>query len=255
MINNFTFEQYRTFIWCWIALALVAGIYLLKQDAPYGRFSSTKWGPMISNRTGWLIMEATVLVTFYCWLPPGSVNWTSPAGVMILLFTVHYINRSFIFPFRIRTKGKKMPVAIMLSAIVFNTVNGSLLGCWFARWAAYPSGWFYSPAFLLGTSLFITGMSINWWADHQLIQLRGKGDTGYKIPEKGLFQYLTSPNLSGEMLEWAGFAILTWSLPGLAFAVWTCANLVPRAISNHRWYRQQFAGYPVERKILLPFIW
>lgn len=255
MNNNLTFEQYKTFIWCWIALGIITGVYLLKQHAPYGRFSTTKWGPVINNRIGWLVMEATVLVTFYCWMPFSSINWASPAGVMILLFTIHYIHRSFIFPFRIRTKGKKMPVVIMLMAMVFNTVNGSLLGSWFSRWADYQPSWFYSPAFIIGTGMFIAGLGINWWSDYQLIRLRGKGDTGYKIPMNGLFQYLSSPNLSGEILEWTGFAILTWSIPGLAFAVWTCANLVPRAISNHRWYHQQFDSYPVERKVLLPFIW
>jgi 3-oxo-5-alpha-steroid 4-dehydrogenase 1 len=46
----------------------------------------------------------------------------------------------------------------------------------------------------------------------------------------------------------------TWSLAGLSFALWTFANLVPRALSNHRWYKEQFPDYPKNRKAILPFL-
>jgi hypothetical protein len=36
--------------------------------------------------------------------------------------------------------------------------------------------------------------------------------------------------------------------------VWTAANLVPRAVAHHRWYRERFADYPAERKALVPFL-
>ena len=63
-------------------------------------------------------------------------------------------------------------------------------------------------------------------------------------------RYSTKP----ELLEWVGFAIASWSLPGLAFAVYTAANLVPRALANRRWYRERFPDYPSERKALIPFL-
>ena len=47
---------------------------------------------------------------------------------------------------------------------------------------------------------------------------------------------------------------MTWSLAGLAFALFTACNLAPRAIANHRWYRQQFPDYPPRRRILVPGI-
>jgi hypothetical protein len=48
---------------------------------------------------------------------------------------------------------------------------------------------------------------------------------------------------------------MSWSLAGAAFALWTLANLVPRAGAHHRWYRARFADYPPERRALLPGIW
>ena len=56
----------------------------------------------------------------------------------------------------------------------------------------------------------------------------------------------------GEMLEWAGFALMSWSLPGLSFAIWTCANLIPRALWRHRWYHQQYGNYPRIRRAVIP---
>lgn len=252
---DFSYQTYVRFIGCWILIGLFAGWYLLRKEAPYGRFSSSKWGFMVNNRLGWVLMEATVIVTFAWWLPLRQIKWLSPQGVMIVLFFVHYLHRSFIYPLMIRTVGKKMPGVIMFSAMLFNTVNGSLLGIWFAAFAHYPDSWVSSPAFIAGVILYLAGMILNWRSDYQLIHLREKGETGYKVPEQGLFRYVSSPNLLGEIIEWAGYALLTWSLPALAFFIWTCANLVPRAIANHRWYRQKFPAYPVERKILVPFIW
>ena len=43
------------------------------------------------------------------------------------------------------------------------------------------------------------------------------------------------PNHFGEIVEWIGFAILSWSLPAFAFAIWTMANLVPRSLNHHQW--------------------
>ncbi|MGN7824697.1 hypothetical protein ACTJJB_31530 [Chitinophaga sp. 22536] len=255
MNQYLSLQQYYLFIGGWSAVGIVTAFYLLRREAPYGRFTSEKWGPMVSNKVGWVLMETTVLVSFFVWQPPATVKWTSPAGIMTGMFLLHYLHRSFVYPFMIRTRGKKMPLVIMLSAMLFNTVNGSLLGSWFAHYAQYPDDWYSSFPFIAGTLCFFTGMFINWSADYQLIGLRGKGETGYKVPQGRLFEYVTSPNLMGEILEWGGYALLTWSAPALAFFIWTCANLVPRAAANQRWYRQRFPDYPAKRRILIPFLW
>jgi 3-oxo-5-alpha-steroid 4-dehydrogenase 1 len=254
-VNYQHLKEYFIFTCCWIVIGIAAGLYLLRSEAPYGRFSSYNWGPMISNKWGWFIMEFTVMVAFAFWIPFRQFNWRTPATVMIILFFIHYLHRSLIYPFMIRTKGKKMPVIIMVSAMLFNTVNGSLMGAWFAKFANYADSWYLSPPFIIGTILFIVGMAINLRADYYLIHLRKKGETGYKIPASGLFRLVSSPNLFGEIVEWGGYALLTWSLPGLAFFIWTCANLIPRAMANHRWYQKHFPEYPSDRKILLPFLW
>ena len=69
-----------------------------------------------------------------------------------------------------------------------------------------------------------------------------------------LFRRVSCPNYLGEMIQWTGWAVATWSLAGLSFAVWTAANLVPRALAHHRWYREQFEEYPARRRAVLPFV-
>jgi protein-S-isoprenylcysteine O-methyltransferase Ste14 len=70
-----------------------------------------------------------------------------------------------------------------------------------------------------------------------------------------LFEWVSCPNYLGEIVAWAGWALATWSPAGLVFAVWTFANLAPRAWSHHRWYRSNFPEYPKERKALVPGVW
>ena len=45
------------------------------------------------------------------------------------------------------------------------------------------------------------------------------------------------------------------ALAGWAFAVFTIANLAPRALTHHKWYRAQFPDYPPERRALIPGLW
>jgi steroid 5-alpha-reductase/3-oxo-5-alpha-steroid 4-dehydrogenase 1 len=79
--------------------------------------------------------------------------------------------------------------------------------------------------------VFVLGFTLNRRADRMLRQLRAPGETGYKIPYGGLFERVSCPNYLGEIIEWSGWALATWSLPGVSFAVWTFANLAPRAAS------------------------
>lgn len=251
---SLTYASYQTVLYVWIALAIAIFFLLLKITAPYGRHTTSKWGPMISNRMGWLLMELPVLIVLFIFLLPVAKIISITSWVLIGLFCLHYFNRAFIFPFRLRTKGKKMPLVIMLSAVFFNIMNGFSIGYFFSHFANYTSGWFTDFRFITGCVLFFTGIYINWKADNVLIHLRKPGETGYKIPQGWLFEKLSCPNLFGELIEWTGFAILCWNLPAFTFLIWTAANLIPRAISHHQWYKDKFSDYPSKRNAILPFV-
>ncbi|HMY85165.1 MAG: 3-oxo-5-alpha-steroid 4-dehydrogenase [Saprospiraceae bacterium] len=249
MITYFT-----SFIYGWIGLAIFIFFILLFITAPYGRHTTKTWGPLIDNRSAWIIMEIFVLIVINYFVFTGRLVQTPVNYIILGLFSLHYLNRSLIFPFRLRTSGKKMPVIVMLMGMTFNLANGFIIGYFLGNIKTYELEWLTTPQFIAGIIIFFTGMIVNWRADGILIRLRAPGEIGYKIPKGDMFRFVSCPNLLGEIIEWGGFCILTWSLPGLAFFIWTFANLVPRAISHHKWYKQRFNDYPPERRAVIPFV-
>ncbi len=245
---------FNQMVWLWMAIGVLTFFYLLRQNAPYGRHVRPGWGPTLDNRLGWFLMEFTVIIVFLSAFKGEQTSYSMPVIVFSACFLFHYFNRSIIFPLRLRTYGKRMPWIIALSAMGFNLVNGYFLGTYFARFADYPADWFTDIRFLSGIGLFCLGMALNWQSDHILLHLRKPGANGYSIPQGGLFRWISCPNHLGEILEWIGFALMTWCLPGLAFAVWTIANLAPRALAHHRWYQAYFPDYPKDRKALIPHL-
>ncbi len=241
----------------WLAIAIVVHITMFYITAPFGRHTSGKWGLMVNNKVGWVVMECPSLLLMLYFLFWGESSFQSNVWILFVLWITHYVNRSLIYPARIKSTPKKMPLFIVLSAIFFNLVNAGLNGYYLSVFASvkdYDASWFHTPHFIIGITLFIAGMAINWKSDNMLIHLRKQGETGYKIPQGFLFDFISSPNLFGEIVEWTGFAIMAWNLPAFTFMVWTFANLVPRAKNHHDWYLNQFSNYPKNRKIVFPFI-
>ncbi len=249
-----THQQFLTLTYLWIGLALIVFVVNLFVKAPYGRHTHRNWGPLIDNRLGWIIMELPALVVCPLFFYFGSGEKGVVACLAVGLWLLHYVHRVLVYPFRIKTRGKRIPLAIVGSAIFFNCINGFLCGYFLGNLATYPAGWMSSLPFVVGLLLFVGGMGVNLHSDTILIGLRKPGETGYKIPRGGLFRWISCPNHFGEIVEWVGFALMTWSAPTLAFAVWTAANLIPRALAHHGWYHRQFPDYPAGRRAVLPFV-
>lgn len=209
---------------------------------------------MIDKRTGWILMETPVLIVIlYCFLQGDKP--LNVSVVFVAAFVVHYTNRALIYPFRIRVAGKKMPVSMVLSSMAFYVINGYLLGYYFGSLREYPPEWLHDPRFLIGLALFAGGFAINIQSDNILIRLRQPGEAAYKIPQGGFFRFVSCPHYFGEIIEWTGFAIMSWSLPGLVYALWVGLPLVAQAVQAHRWYRDQFSDqYPPGRRAVIPGI-
>ena len=239
--------------------AVVVFVCLFFVDAGYGKFYTKKWGHTVNNKVGWLLMEAPVFVLmlacYFAWADKTAIV----PMVFLILFEMHYFQRSFIFPLRLKGSSR-MPLAIVLLGTVFNSLNALMQGGWLFRLAPadmYTVEWLTTPQFIVGTVIFLAGMAINQHSDHVIRQLRQPGDTNHYLPTKGLYRYVTSANYFGEFVEWCGFALLTFSWSGVVFALWTFANLAPRAWRIYKRYEEEF---PVEmaatpHKCMIPFIW
>ncbi len=247
---------FLTLVGAWTLFGLLLFPLLLKVTAPYGRHARTSWGPMINNRLGWILMELPALLVFIAFFLAGNSSPNFLPWFFAGAWVMHYTNRSLVFPFRIRNGDRKMPVVVAAMAVFFNGVNASLNGWYLGQLASYPlPEWLSDPRFIIGLFLFLAGLALNWHSDGILIRLRKDLPTGsYRIPEGGGFRYVSCPNFLGEMIEWGGFALMSWSPAALSFFLWTLFNLVPRALDHHRWYRDRFSDYPRSRKALIPFL-
>lgn len=254
-----TANSFYLLLWIMSACALIVFIALFFVKAGYGIFRTSSWGRAIDNRWAWMWMEMPVFAVMLIlwWLSGVGLTW--PVFLFLLLFELHYFQRSFVFPFLITGKSK-MPLAIMFMGVVFNVLNGVMQagGLFYFPETDYTAeGWKYllRPQAMTGLIVFFTGLAINWHSDHVIRHLRKPGDTAHYLPEKGFYRYVTSANYFGELVEWTGFALLTASPAAWVFVWWTFANLVPRANAIHRRYRQEFGEKVGKRKRIIPFIY
>jgi protein-S-isoprenylcysteine O-methyltransferase Ste14 len=235
--------------------AAVTVIALLRITAPYGRHARRGFGATMPSTAGWVLMEAVAALGMPALFLIGDRTGDPAAIALLALWELHYLHRAFVYPFRRKGGSRPMPISVVAMAIVFNSWNAYLNGRWlFALGPERGAEWLRDPRFIAGAALFVVGMAINVRSDDALIALRRPGETEYRVPRGGLFRFVTMPNYLGELIEWLAWALATWSLAGLAFAAFTAANLVPRALANRRWYLSRFPDYPQERKAIIPFV-
>lgn len=257
-----TLDLFNSFLFVMAIIGLVVFVALYFVDAGYGKMMSDKWGPAISNKVGWLLMECPVFfVVLYLW-GTSDVKFQVPYLLFFLIFELHYFQRSFIFPFLMKGHSK-MPLLIMLLSVIWNLINGYAQGMWLFYLAPhycpemYQAAWVNDPRFIVGTCIFFIGMIINMHSDHVIRHLRKPGDSKHYLPKKGLYKYVTSANYFGEITEWLGFAILTWSWAALLFFWFSCCNLVPRSNSIYHKYEKEFADEFDKKRLkrIIPFIY
>ncbi|MBW2731270.1 MAG: DUF1295 domain-containing protein [Deltaproteobacteria bacterium] len=239
----------------WGALAPLVLVALLFVAAPYGRHARAGWGWGIGSRLAWLLMESPTLWVFLLCValaprPTQLVGW-----ILSAMYLGHYVHRVLIYPLRLQRTSRPMPASVVGMAFFFNLVNAYLQGrALHGLGPGYPESWLSDARFVVGAVLFVLGMVINIRADSTLLHLRRESTSGYQIPRGGLYERISCPNYFGEIVEWGGFALACWSPPALVFWLWVLANLAPRALAHHRWYRETFANYPPQRRALLPWV-
>ncbi len=249
---------YELFLLAMTLLAVVVFIALHFVEAGYGYLFNPKFGRPIPNRLGWVLMESPVFFAMAALWFCSERRFEAAPLALLLLFELHYFHRSFIFPLRLRGNSQ-MPSGIVAMGMLFNTLNALMQGGWifYLAPADYYADWLSKPPFWIGAAIFFAGMAVNLRSDAIIRNLRRPGDTRHYIPRGGMFRYVSSANYFGELTEWIGFAVASWSWAGVVFVLWTFANLAPRAASLRRRYEQEFGDEfrALKRKRILPFIY
>jgi 3-oxo-5-alpha-steroid 4-dehydrogenase 1 len=224
--------------------------------APYGKEFNPSWGRAVDGRWAWALQEAVSPLQLLLSFQRHGGAWVGgqPAARLLLaLWCAHYVNRALLYPLLRSMSPTTLPV--VAAAVVFNLVNGWLVGAELAALSSAASG---PPAARLagGLVLFALGEWLNVDSDARLRALRKRGDRGHHVPHGGLFALVCCPHYLGELVAWTGFALASGLRSAAAFAFWTFANLAPRAWTTRKWYRLKFgASFPHHRRCLIPFIY
>lgn len=247
---------FRYVLIAWIIIAILVFISLLFIAAPYGRYFRRSFGPSVNGRLGWMIMEAPALLVFAAFFIADIGTATIAQIIFLAMWTTHYLDRSFIYPIKLRLFPKPLPLIVLITGFGFNFINAYLNSKYIIVNAPkYSEMWLYDTRFIVGFALFVSGFIVNRHSDYMLYRIRSTFRQEYSIPQGGLYRWLSCPNYFGEITMWTGWAISTWSPFAGAFLLWTIANLVPRARSHHQWYQKHFIDYPSERRVIIPWVW
>nr|XP_020475960.1 3-oxo-5-alpha-steroid 4-dehydrogenase 2 [Monopterus albus] len=245
--------------WAMIA-AGVAHLWLQNHiQKKYGRYIQAgfrccpaKMGWSIQELPSFLVPMLLLLLTEDPDAGSGSSGLRRGRTLLLCTFTLHYFHRSFIYG--TLTRGRPVPLSIVLSATIFCSLNGFMQGHHLLHCGRFEDSWLVDARLATGFLLFVCGMGINIHSDQILRNLRKPGEIVYRIPHGGMFEFVSGANFFGEIVEWCGYAIAAWSLPSFAFAFHTICFIGPRACHHHRNYQEKFEDYPPSRKALIPFL-
>ena len=91
----------------WIGIALIVHVTMFYIKAPFGRHTTEKWGITINNKLGWFVMDLPSLAIMIYFLITGTQSFTSYVWILFSIWIVHYLNRTIIYPLRIKSTPKK----------------------------------------------------------------------------------------------------------------------------------------------------
>ncbi|KAK3098214.1 hypothetical protein FSP39_017269 [Pinctada imbricata] len=228
--DHFVYTSYVMIVW-----GVSNFISLLHTTAPYGRYVREGWGFTVNAKLAWFVQELPSLVIPLCVFYKNyhgfanDIHIRVPGMIVVALFITHYFHRTIIYPLRLRN-SKPIPLIPFVIAFVFCSLNGYLQAEYHMSYTIIQPDSF----FVAGIILFFCGMFVNIHSDNILRRLRSESQRGYQVPEGGMFEYVSGANFLGEIIEWTGLAIASRTMPAIAFAIFTCCNIGPRAWHHHR---------------------
>jgi 3-oxo-5-alpha-steroid 4-dehydrogenase 1 len=225
---------------------------------PYGRYADTvKFsGFSIGGQKFWRCFCIT-------WIIPLVVAAFTPNRMLVhplnklalLMYISHYIYRSVFYPSLFMKNASSWPIESAITALLACAFNGFIQSFHLLNVHKVDG---LGTVGLLGLLMFLTGLSINIYHDMLLANLRknlGKGQSKYRIPRGGLFEYISAANYFGEIVEWWGLALFTRGFPQIIFGITTIGLIGIRGWQHHQFYKKTFGrAYPPQRKAIIPFL-
>ena len=138
-------------------------------------------------------LPATVLFALIYFNGEASRQWVPL--VFLAMWQAHYLHRTFVFPFRTRTGGKRIPLLIVGSGFLFNLINAYINARFVSSMGEYSTEWLSDPRFLAGLAIFLAGMTLNIRSDNALLKLRSTGKHRLRDPPRRRIPLRVVPQL------------------------------------------------------------
>ncbi|KAI8903039.1 3-oxo-5-alpha-steroid 4-dehydrogenase-domain-containing protein, partial [Gorgonomyces haynaldii] len=110
--------------------------------------------------------------------------------------------------------------------------------------------WQITLAFLLWVYCQMGNLTTHIMLRH----LRPEGTRERNIPKGYLFEFVSCPNYTFEILGWIIFSIVSGNIMSWIFTAIGAGQMAIWAIKKHKRYLAEFKDYPKRRKILIPFV-
>ncbi|KAK4457800.1 putative 3-oxo-5-alpha-steroid 4-dehydrogenase [Cladorrhinum samala] len=184
-------ENYDLLLAIWKWFPVFASIQWLTAFYAMGKTSLPTSRLNLPGRWAWLTMESPGFVTLlynYFALSRvgggivgeenGSPPWRNK--VLVALFVIHYAYRAVVYPF-IQPSMSPIHAIMWCFAIVFQIVNGTLIGSWLGRYHNYDYNYYHGASssssssivqFSFGVAIFYLGLAANYYHDEELREIR-----------------------------------------------------------------------------------
>lgn len=168
-----------------------------------------------------------------------------------LLVAVHFGKRCYEVMFVHKYSGH-MPIQSAITIGLYYFIESVAICYYSSRVAPAVLG---TKMLVVGLAMFVGGQAGNGYHHVLLAKLRGKeGDTEYKVPRGGWFEYVAAPHYFFELLAWCGVAFVSQHFIALLIYWGMCSYLLERAMAQTAWNKKTFKNYPWDRKHIIPKI-
>jgi len=206
-----------------------------------------------------------VYLWFYSrpWLAYGDLDpaTTSPlsltANIAAGAWVLHYAKRLLETMFVHRFSNSTMPIMNLFKNCGYYWGFAAYVG-YHINHPLYTSP---SPAQVNAFLGCFLGAELGNFSIHILLRnLRPAGSKTRKIPVPDwnpftkLFNFVSCPNYTYEILAWVSFTLMTKCAPAGIFTLAGAYQMIVWALGKHRNYRAEFKDYPKRRKAVIPFI-
>lgn len=222
----------------------------------YSKFANRQARFTVPSRLGMFLLYFPAVLLFPLVVALSEGEPTTWHLVCAALVSAHFGKRCLEALFVHKYSGVMNGVSVVMICGLYSILSG-LLG-WVAVTdvpATLVNSPEFTPLWIPGLAVWALGMAINAYHHILLANLRKPGETGYKVPEGGLFPWVACPHYLGELVAWWGFSLVFHHVAAFVVSLTMTFYLAGRAHNTLKWYRSKDLELPTGWKRLVPFVY